>query len=150
MAQDFRGQNNLPLGLRNNNPGNLRPGDNWQGMVGVNGGFIVFEDMAWGIRAFFHDLYADIAKGQNTIRKRVAEYAPASENDTEAYTKFVSRYTGIAPDVPMPLTYVFIEKLFKAHMIMENGAANAALIKDSDILEGYQRMNPAKRSFFLR
>ena len=40
----------LPLGLRNNNPGNIRPSNPpWQGATGENGGFVVFDTMVqWG------------------------------------------------------------------------------------------------------
>jgi hypothetical protein len=62
MAQSFINRTDLPIGLRNNNPGNLRPSNayEWQGQIGVNFNFVVFEDVAWGIRAFIKNFYSSI------------------------------------------------------------------------------------------
>lgn len=138
-----------PIGLRNNNPGNIRPGDNWQGMTGTNGGFVVFKDIAYGIRAMATDLGNDIRnKGHNTIAKLVTEYAPPSENDTAAYIRSMVKYTGIPADQPLPTDHATLRKLIRGHMNVELGNNYSSMITDADIDEGLQLMNEGLRSYF--
>lgn len=89
MAQSFR----------RNNPGNIRynPANKWQGQQGNNGGFVQFDNLSNGIRAFvkllanYRSMY-----GLNTIGSLVTRYAPPIENNTANYITFVSKQTGIA------------------------------------------------------
>src|SRR5574339_226661 len=90
----------LPLGLRNNNPGNLRPSEPpFRGAIGENKGFVVFDTMHNGLRAAakllitYQDRY-DI----NTPRKAIERWAPGSENDTAAYIAFVCSVLECKPD----------------------------------------------------
>ena len=100
-----------PRGIRNNNPLNIRrSGDKWQGQVNVNvnvnvngsgeAEFCVFSSMEYGWRAAFVILcktYYGKYK-LRTIRDIVSRWAPAKENNTAAYIRHVSDYTGIGPD----------------------------------------------------
>lgn len=97
---------NAPLGIRNNNPGNLRPtGDRWQGMKGVNKGFIQFQSPDDGLRALAKNLATQQRKhGIDTIGELVHKYAPPSENNTKAYTAALVKELGIAPDQQINLT----------------------------------------------
>ncbi len=86
-----------PKGVRNNNPGNVRAGDKWQGMVGEDAdGFAVFERPEDGLRAMSKvlDTYAN-THGINTIEGVVGRWAPPSENDTAAYVAAVSSALGV-------------------------------------------------------
>lgn len=99
---------NQPRGIRNNNPGNLRPGSPWQGSLGSDGGpgggYLRFDTAANGLRALAKLLRNYEKNGHNTIRKAIARWAPASDNnDTAAYIAAVSRSVGVAPDVPLQL-----------------------------------------------
>ena len=48
----------LPRGLRNNNPLNIRKGaQRWQGQTGNDGAFCIFESMEYGYRAAFRLLH---------------------------------------------------------------------------------------------
>ena len=89
---------NLPRGLRNNNPGNIRKtSDLWQGEVtGSDKSFKTFVSMEYGYRAMFVLLRSYINKGYDTIEKIINRYAPPSENTTSSYIKHVSERTGIA------------------------------------------------------
>lgn len=143
MAQSFLNRTDLPLGLRNNNPGNIRvtSSDQWQGMIGSNQGFVQFQDVSWGIRAMATILGNDILSGKNTIRKLISEYAPPSENNTAGYINNVSAWTGWGADQTLPATRETLFLLILAMMKMEIGSAAANLVIDSDIWEGLKRMN---------
>lgn len=140
MARSFIGINSLPLGMRNNNPGNLRPGDNWQGAIGVNQNFIVFENILWGLRAMATDIRTKINNGYNTIEKLITRYAPPTENDTTAYISYVSRFTGINSQTVLQVNVPTLAALVRAMMNVELGAGYSAIITDQEISEGIGMM----------
>ena len=98
--------------VRNNNPGNIRQGIQWQGLMphaqmtpeqAAEKEFCVFESPVWGFRAMatiFHN-YADHDKIA-TLRAAVGRWAPKNENNTEAYLKDVCGRLGHDPDAPFP------------------------------------------------
>lgn len=95
-------KNELPRGLRNNNPGNIRRNsDVFQGEVNPNRDkeFKQFKTMPYGYRAVFKILsnYYRMYK-LTTIRKMIGRWAPENENNTAAYVSLVSKYAGIGPD----------------------------------------------------
>lgn len=81
----------LPRGLRNNNPLNIRKGDNWQGLAPVQSDhdFCIFTSMEWGLRAAFVILFNYLKKKVDTPDKIIKRWAPPSENKTESYIEFV-------------------------------------------------------------
>lgn len=88
-------------GERNNNPGNIRiSGTPWQGKVqGSDPAFETFADPVLGIRALAKNLKTYQTKyGLNTVRKIITRYAPASENNTDAYVRAVAAAVGVTPD----------------------------------------------------
>lgn len=89
------------LGIRNNNPLNIRYSKNihWKGQNGVKKGFCTFESMKYGYRAALLLLCNYYNKGYDTIRKIINRWAPASENNTSAYIKYVSFACSVEPDV---------------------------------------------------
>lgn len=92
-----------PRGIRNNNPLNIRKGNNWYGErhPQVDRDFEEFESMELGIRAAFVLLrnyitgYSGRSAKFNTIRKIVRRWAPPVENATQRYIDFVVKKTGI-------------------------------------------------------
>ena len=95
-----------PRGIRNNNPLNIRRSkDQWKGMAEAqtDGAFVQFKSMEWGWRAAFYLLTRTYYHKYRlyTIRGIVSKWAPASENNTEAYIQNVSKLTGIDPDEPL-------------------------------------------------
>lgn len=143
MTNDFRSFSSYPLGLRNNNPGNLRTGDNWLGSVGENKGFVVFSEIKYGIRAMAIDLIGDVfVDGNDTIRKLITEYAPPSENNTTAYINNVVAYTGIGADQKLTNDKETVKKLIRAIMNVELGKSYSALVSDSQIDEGLFLLPP--------
>ncbi len=123
MARTFLGRRDVPLGIRNNNPGNLRPGDKWQGRTeaGQAGGFVQFQNMAWGIRAMLIDLSNKIRKGRNTVRRIISAWAPPTENNTDAYIRFVARSMGVDADAALTASKGTLFALASAIAIKENG-----------------------------
>ena len=82
------------INSRNYNPGNLRPSSayQWNGEVGQNGGFVIFDSPEMGTRALTKNLYtSQETHGNNTVREIITRWAPPSENDTDAYVKKVSK-----------------------------------------------------------
>lgn len=149
MAQSFIGRGDLPLGLRNNNPGNIRPGDAWQGMTGTNGGFITFQDVSWGLRALATDLANKINRGLTTIRAIVSTYAPPEENDTEAYITSVSDDTGIDDNQPLSMDTGTLHRLMRAIINHENGDHfSFDYISDQDIDVGISMMSNSLQQLF--
>ena len=91
----------LPRGLRNNNHGNIRSNsDLFQGEVkSADPEFKQFRTMAYGYRAVFKILRNyDKKYFLHTIHDIITRWAPSSENNTVAYVKSVSTYSGIGAD----------------------------------------------------
>lgn len=91
-----------PRGIRNNNPLNIRKGNNWQGErhPQLDRDFEEFESMEYGIRAAFK-LFRNYITGfsgrsvkYNTIRKLIRRWAPPTENATQRYIDFVCKEVG--------------------------------------------------------
>ena len=119
---------NLPRGIRNNNPLNIRRGSQWKGLsrtqsdqsltsgrlcsgseeqkqaslsTRYDAEFCQFETLEWGWRAAFRLLTKTYFARYHlqTIRAIISRWAPPQDNnDTKAYIQNVSRLTGIAPD----------------------------------------------------
>lgn len=99
----------LPRGIRNNNPGNIdwSAANNWVGQKGKeegpNGRFAVFTDAKYGIRALGKLLQTYYnKKGLVTVREIITRWAPATENNTDAYVKAVASRCGLGADEKIP------------------------------------------------
>lgn len=96
----------LPRGIRNNNPLNIRKGNNWKGerQHQSDPSFEEFETIQMGLRAGFiilrnyqRNSLAPKMRA-NTIRKIINRWAPPSENNTLKYIDTVARRSGLNPD----------------------------------------------------
>ena len=119
--------NQLPRGIRNNNPGNIRHGSNWQGLNpnsrNIDPAFCVFTSSVYGIRALAKVLinYKKI-HSLNTVRQIISRYAPPNENQTTAYIQSVAKQLEVAPDAVIDIEERGILTVFiKAIIRMENG-----------------------------
>lgn len=133
----------LPLGLRNNNPGNIESGSyaRSQGSPGAGDGgrFARFHSMREGIAALARLLiiYND-KHGINTIRGIVNRWAPGSENNVDAYIAYICGVTECKPDDRLNIrdsdTLFWLTVAIAEH---ENGkAAVAATVSDEDFEAG--------------
>jgi hypothetical protein len=114
---------------RNHNPGNLRPYK--AGQPTDSRGFRKFGTDAEGAQALEDDLRAKMREGLNSVSQILDKYAPASENNTQAYKDDVSKRLGVDQDDP--ITEAQIKQLARAITIHEDavvrakgGGANAA------------------------
>lgn len=91
----------LPLGLRYNNPGNIRPGAGFYGETGEGDGYARFGSEEEGLRAMARLLgtYGD-QYGINTVEDLVSRYAPRSDNPEsfDNYVGYMSDALGVEPD----------------------------------------------------
>lgn len=93
----------LPRGIRNNNPLNIRKGNNWKGEVAKcsDGEFEQFVSMQWGVRAGFKILknymtgYGGRVKALTNVHDIIHRWAPPSENNCKAYIESVCRFSGL-------------------------------------------------------
>lgn len=81
---------------RNNNPGNIEAGSfaTGQGGIGSDGRFAIFPDMPTGRKAL-STLLTSRSYIALTIEQAMERYAPPTENDTNAYTNFISTRVGV-------------------------------------------------------
>ena len=131
----------IPRGIRNNNPLNLRVGNNWKGEVAnpSDHTFEQFTEMKWGVRAAFVVLRNYIQRHKcNTIRKIISRWAPANENNTQAYIATVSQRANIQPDEPISFDNTCqMIALLLAMCYVENGQE----ISLDDVVEGWLLAN---------
>lgn len=100
--------NKTPRGIRNNNPGNIRWGDEWQGLVDkprrTDKSFCQFTSPEYGIRAMVIILRNYQRNyGLRCIADMINRWAPPNENDTQAYINSVAQATGTGADQPIDL-----------------------------------------------
>ncbi len=128
-------------GIRNNNPGNIRIGAPWQGLMARGDmtaiqrserEFCVFETPVYGIRAIARVLitYQDKRQARDgssidTVQEIIDRWAPPSENNTDAYVRSVRVGIGADPDQTAFIDvhrYEHLEPLVKAIIRHENGS----------------------------
>jgi hypothetical protein len=108
-------------GIRNNNPGNIEynPNIKWQGQIGLDGVYLIFDTPQNGIRALAKDLHNKMARGLKTIATIIPVYAPPSENNTAAYIADVSKDLGVGPAITLNDSH--LPAFVKAIIKHENG-----------------------------
>lgn len=92
-------------GVRNANPGNIRKSkDQWEGAIGDDGAFVIFDSPESGVRALAKNLQSYGRQGYDSIEKIINRWAPPSENDTQSYIDSVVAATGIPATQSIDLT----------------------------------------------
>jgi len=93
-----------PIGIRQNNPGNIRYGAGFVGEEEGERGFGRYASPEAGGRALLKNLDAYHRKhGLNTVAGIIGRWAPPNENDTGAYVNAVAAHLGVAPDTPLDM-----------------------------------------------
>nr|WP_155237837.1 structural protein [Erwinia amylovora] len=131
-------------GIRNNNPGNIRWGDDWKGLVPeslrTDKSFCQFKSAEYGIRAMIIILRNYQRKhGLSTMKEIINRWAPDVENDTQAYIDSVAKSTGVPADKRIDTTDSrFMTRLLQAIINHENGSQPyefAVFMKAVDLAE---------------
>jgi hypothetical protein len=114
-------------GIRGNNPGNLRKtADKWQGLAQLQSDpeFFTFKDPVYGIRALARTLISYQDKyGLRTIFAIINRWAPAVENNTNAYIDAVCKRTRRGARTTLDLhSHEDLRPLVEAIIWHENGS----------------------------
>lgn len=123
ISQDKKEVYGDTRGLRNNNPCNLKSSKNtkWDGQVGSDGKFIIFESPEYGIRACAKNLKNYQHKnGLDTLRSMVYRMGPPHENDTKKYVRNLSNIVGVSPDEKINVLK-HLPEIIKGIIFLENG-----------------------------
>jgi hypothetical protein len=128
-------------GIRNNNPGNIRLGSPWNGLIdGDDTAFCTFRDPVWGIRALCRLLSNYFTRYElDTVYGIIDRYAPDVENDTNAYAQAVADRLGVGLNEKINvLDREIMRVLVKAIIHHENGSQpyDAWEIADGMLLAG--------------
>lgn len=126
MRTDRAGEgSDVPRGIRNNNPGNLENnGIAWDGLsdAQTDSRFYRFVNPVWGIRALARTLKTYRERhGLDTPREIISRWAPAFENNVDAYARAVANAVGVDPESPIPDSKAARLALVKAIIKHENG-----------------------------
>jgi hypothetical protein len=124
----------IPRGIRNNNPGNIKKGEQWQGASGDDGTFVIFADTSWGLRAIARALTTMIGQGYNTIQTLIPQW---SATDQQAYINNVAAGSGIGPADILTPDQVTLQDLIRQIVDQENGQTQGeTYVSDADIANG--------------
>lgn len=110
---------NVARGIRNNNPGNLRP----------QGQFAQYPDMQTGLTALDNNLQTYGKQGINTLTGVISKWAPPTvngkfENNTQAYIQDVSKRLGLDPNQKIDLSNPLVRQTISTAIALhENGAS---------------------------
>lgn len=130
--------NQLPRGLRNCNPLNIKIGNDWKGEREQNtdGVFEQFQELKYGYRAAFIILRRYINKyKRNTIRKIILSWSPDGEFATLHYMNYVSRISGYRLDDEIDFKNKdMIVSIVRAMAMFENGVN----VEETPIEDGYE------------
>ena len=114
----------LPRGIRNKNPGNIKLGTDWDGLAAeqTDPTFCIFDEAVMGIRALMRILLTyRFTHNKKNIDSIIRRWAPPSENDTEAYIKFVAERMEIEPMAMIDNSIEAYLPLVQSIIRMENG-----------------------------
>lgn len=111
-------QSTSPIGMRYNNPGNLRPGGHEAHYSSMNAGITAAMN---NVLAYSH------IHGLNTVSGIINRWAPPSENNTQAYVNFVAGRLGVTPYQQITVTDPqTMFELLMAIFYYENGGQTPA------------------------
>ena len=129
----FTDPDKYPIGLRNNNPGNLRYGGiDWNGLDGTpenSWDFCKFRHPWFGIRAAARNARTQVRKGFNTPSALFNIWAPSSDgNQPDKYAQYVAGKMGISTETLLEEDLDTWVSLIKAIAQLENHAGTDAYV----------------------
>lgn len=139
----IKANDGLPLGLRQNNPGNIRPGGGFFGETDAANGYASFETEQLGLRALARLLNTYGTKYNiNTIEDLVERYAPPSDNPDsyQNYIDFLSEELGVGADEEFDLVSRR-EDLIPAIVAFEQGRDYGDRYSDAQVNAAVMRSN---------
>jgi hypothetical protein len=123
----------LTRGERNNNPGNIadNPRNQWQGQIGSDGMYCIFDTVDNGIRAIAHTLKSYQSRGEaQTIHDMIYRY---SSSDQAAYSRNVANALGLeVTDSPDLNDRDTLTAMVTAIIKQENGRVSYTLAQISN------------------
>lgn len=141
-----------PLGIRLNNPGNIRYAkhNRFIGLVGQENGFCKFESSTLGVRAVCVVIRNYMRRNIRTVTDIINRYAPESDgNNTVNYITFVCSYIGkrlnpleaqataFNPDAPIYWQSTIFLYLIQAMLYFESNYK----CSDIEVKEAYNLMD---------
>jgi hypothetical protein len=107
LSSPMKMQEGGTLGIRQNNPGNIRPGAKFFGETGVGSGYATFTNPIYGGRALAR-LMSTYKKdhGISNVSSFIDRYAPSGDNTPESrknYKSFLAGKLGIGEDTEIDL-----------------------------------------------
>ncbi len=138
---------NWKRGIRNHNPGNIKRGSDWDGLATEaemtpaqrdESVFCVFRDATWGIRAMVLLLAKYQGRGEKTVARMIATWAPQSDaNPTHGYVAFVAEHMHIGLDEEFSVRdFELARRMVEAMIAFENGTQP---YEDAIIEEGLKK-----------
>lgn len=133
---------NLNRNVRNNNPLNIRvTNDKWEGAIGDDGEFVIFESPEYGFRAAYKILIRYISfHGIKTVSKIINRWAPSCENHTDNYIKYINQKMPHIKGqnvkvewVPKLMLHMSDFEGAKGHFSIEQAKAGVALAKNRKV-----------------
>jgi len=131
-----------PLSVQNNNPGNLRSFGDVPTVETKSGKFAKFESIEAGTRALARDLSTKIGRGDNSIEDILKQFSPDEDPKNierglkvEDYIKFAEKSTGLKRDKVIN-SDADVAKLMRAIIDFESGKKSA--LTDEQILQGIE------------
>jgi hypothetical protein len=125
--------------IKNNNPGNIRVGQDWQGEGTPAGPFENFITLADGYRAMFRTLHTYYhTHNKKTIRQIIYRWAPPSDNNpTESYVSTVAAWAGISPDTVLGFEFNQLTRIAAALTRFEHGIGPLTNEENNSMEQGY-------------
>jgi len=122
--ESYAGREDLPMGIRQNNPLNLRTTKtNWLGQTSSKKAFVEFSYLVYGVRAGIKNLRSIYNRGNFTVEKIIKIWAPSTDGNTpDVYAKIVASAMGIGVDEPFSFDKENAWRMVQAMCKVEQGA----------------------------
>ena len=135
---DWRSDRSLPVGIRNNNPGNLKQTTPRQGWLGAadetpDPPFESFVSYRYGLRAAIKLLRNKANGGLNTPRKLINMWAPVSDNSEASTTNYINAVaSSLGTNADQPFNPNDKEAVYKIVAAIEEWENDVTVINEEE------------------